>query len=96
MKPMTFEEQLNCDVQDLRRRFVAPAEIRVTRCGEPSDDWVSWDIDMVVSPEKMNADALKLYGRLGDLLNHDPYRVMDEGITLDTIGFVIIAAGAVS
>jgi hypothetical protein len=64
-------------------------EIHVTRWGESSDDWVSWDVDMMVPPEMMDANALKLYGQLGILLNHDPYRVMEEGITTDRIGYMI-------
>lgn len=92
----TFEEQLNCDIQTLRRHYAAPAEIRVSRCGEPADDWVSWDVDMVVLPEKMDADALQLYGQLGALLNHDPYRIMEEGVASDTIGYVVTAKGAVN
>jgi|WetSurMetagenome_2_1015567.scaffolds.fasta_scaffold866710_2 hypothetical protein len=95
MTPLTFEEQLHCDIRELRRHSFSPLEIRVTRWGEPSDEWVSWDVDMMVSPEKMNTDALKLYGRLGVLLHHDPYRVMEEGITPDRIGYMVTSEASV-
>ena len=96
MTPLTFEEQLNCDIQDLRSDYFSPVEILVTRWGEPSDDWVSWDVDMMVKPDKMDADALQLYGQLGVLLNHDPYRVMEEGITPDRIGYMVTSEAAVA
>ena len=89
MTRLAFEERLNHDLQTLRRHSSSPVEIHVTRWGEPSDDWVSWDVDMMVPPETMDANALKLYGQLGILLNHDPYRVMEEGITTDRIGYMI-------
>jgi hypothetical protein len=95
MTPLTFEAQLNCDIQDLRSHFFFPAEILVTRWGEPADEWVSWDVDMMVPPEKMNAGALQLYGQLGVLLNHDPYRVMEEGITPDRIGYMVTSEASV-
>jgi hypothetical protein len=95
MTPLTFEEQLNCDIQDLRSQYFLPVEIRVTRWGEPADDWVSWDVDMMVKPEKMDAADLQLYGQLGVLLNHDPYRVMEEGITPDRIGYMVTSEASV-
>jgi hypothetical protein len=95
MTPLTFEEQLNCDIQDLRSQHFLPVEIRVTRWGEPADDWVSWDVDMMVKPEKMDAADLQLYGQLGVLLNHDPYRVMEEGITPDRIGYMVTSEASV-
>ena len=95
MTPLTFEEQLTSDLQNLRRHSVSPVEIRVTRWGEASDEWVSWDVDMMVPPEKMDADALRLYGHLGVLLNHDPYRVMEEGITPDRIGYMVTSEASV-
>jgi hypothetical protein len=95
MTPLTFEEQLNCDIEELRSHYFSPMELRVTRWGEPSDDWVSWDVDMMVPPEKMDADDLHLYGQLGDLLNQGPYRVMEEGITPDRIGYMVAPKAAV-
>ena len=95
MTPLTFEEQLNCDIEELRSHYFSPMEIRVTRWGEPSDDWVSWDVDMMVPPEKMDADDLQLYGQLGVLLNQGPYRVMEEGITPDRIGYMVAPKAAV-
>ena len=91
MIPLTFEDHLNCDIQDLRKHSLSPVEILVTRWGEPSDDWVSWDVDMMVRPEKMDAEDLRLYGQLGKLLNHDPYRIMEEGMTPDRIGYMVTA-----
>jgi len=95
MTHLTFEEQLNCDIQTLCRHSFSPVEIRVTHWGEPSDTWVSWDIDMIVAPEKMDADALQLYVHLGILLNHDPYRVVEEGIAPDRIGYMVTPEAAV-
>ena len=91
MKPLTFEEQLNSDIEKLCRRFSLSIEILVTRWGKPSDDWVSWDVDMIIAPERMDAYALLLYGELGRLLKHDPYRIMEEGITPDRIGYMVVA-----
>ena len=89
MTDLTFEQRLNCDLQTLCRRSLSPVEILVTRWGEPSDDCVSWDVDMLVPPEKMDAEALTLYGQLGVLLNRAPYRVMEEGIAPDRIGYMV-------
>ena len=94
MARKTFEEQLHCDIQALRGRYAAPKEIRVTRCGAATDEWVSWDVDMLVPPDRMDADALQLYGQLGALLNRDPYRLMEEGVTSDMIGYVVTSKGA--
>ena len=89
MAHRTFEEQLHCDIQALRGHYSAPAEIRITRWGDATDEWVSWDVDMVVPPERMNAEALRLYGQLTALLNHEPYRIMEEGITSESMGYVV-------
>ena len=95
MALLNFEEQLNCDIQSLRRHSVSSVEIHVTRWGETSDDCVSWDVDMMVPPEKMDADALLLYRHLGVLLNHNPYRIMEEGITPDSIGYMVTSGAVV-
>jgi hypothetical protein len=89
MLPLTFEEQLNNDIQILRSHFASPVEIFITRWGELSDIWVSWDVDMLVPPERMNAATLRLYGQLGVRLNHAPYRIIGEGITPDRIGYLV-------
>ncbi len=89
MNAVTFEEQLNGDIQKLSSEYSLPIEILVTRWGEPSDGWVSWDVDMIVAPEVMDADALALYHQLGILLSQNPYRIMEEGITPDRIGYTI-------
>ncbi len=80
MPTMTFEQQLHNDINKLRSDSVSPVEIRITRWGESIDPWVSWDVDLIVSPESMDADAEELYAGLGELLNHDPYRILEEGI----------------
>jgi hypothetical protein len=95
MTPLTFEEQLNCDIQELRSHYFLPVDILVTRLGEPADDWVSWDVNMMVHPDKMDADTLQLYGQLGVLLNHDPYRVMEEGVTPDRMGYMVTSEASV-
>jgi hypothetical protein len=89
MTPQTFEEKLNSDIQKLRSHFSMPVEILVTRWGKSSDEWVSWDVDMLVPPEQMDGAALELYRELGKLLKHDPCRIMEEGITPDRIGFMV-------
>ena len=89
MPSTTFEEQLYQDVQELRRHSACPAEIVITRWGEPDDDWVSWDVDLLVDPENMDADAEQLYRDLGVRLNQDPYRILEEGCDLDRIGYVV-------
>lgn len=94
MTHQTFEERLNCDLRALRRHCFSPVEILVTRWGEPLDEWVSWDVDLMIPPEKMDADALKLYGQLGVLLNGDPYRIMEEGIATDRIGYMVTSEAA--
>jgi len=50
---------------------------------------VSWDVDMLVPPEKMDAEALKLYAKIGVLLNREPYRVLEDGIATDRIGYMV-------
>jgi len=94
MTPLTFEEQLNCDIQALCRHSHSPVEICVTRWGEPSDAWVSWDVDMMIKPEAMDGEALLLYGHLGMLLDREPYRIMEEGITPDRIGYMVTSRAA--
>ena len=95
MPPMTFEQQLHHDIDTLRSRSVSPVEISITRWGEATDDWVSWDVDLIVPPETMDANAMLLYTRLGVLLNHDPYRILEEGATLHKIGYMISSEAAV-
>lgn len=94
MTPMTFEEQLNSDIETLRSQSVSPVEIIVTRWGEPSEDWVSWDVDLIVPPEAMDANAVQLYTELGLLLNHAPYHILEEGIAPDRIGYMISSEAA--
>jgi hypothetical protein len=95
MTRLAFEERLNYDLQTLCRHSFSPVEIHVTRWGELADDWVSWDVDMMVPPERMDANALKLYGQLGVLLNQEPYRIMEEGIAADRIGYMVTSEAAV-
>jgi hypothetical protein len=92
---MTFEQQLHHDIHTLCSDSVSPVEILITRWGEAADDWVSWDVDLIVPPETMNADAIELYTQLGVLLNHDPYRVLEEDITPDRIGYTVSSEAAV-
>jgi hypothetical protein len=96
MTRLAFENRLHDDLDTLRRHSASPVEILVTRWGELSDDWASWDVDLMVSPERMNADALKLYGQLGVLLNLEPYRIMEEGIAADRIGYMVTSEAGVS
>ncbi len=95
MLPMTFEQQLHDDIHMLRGHSASPVEIHITRWGEPADIWVSWDVDLIVPPETMDADAVQLYTDLGVLLNHDPYRVLEEGIAPDRIGYMVSSEAAV-
>ena len=48
-----------------------------------------------VSPEAMDVDAVQLYTDLGVILNHDPYRVLEEGIAPDRIGYMVSSEAAV-
>jgi|WetSurMetagenome_2_1015567.scaffolds.fasta_scaffold818610_1 hypothetical protein len=95
MMLLTFEAKLNNDIQAIRIRSPSPLEIVVTRWGEPSDGWVSWDIDMMIAPDDMDADALELYRQLGVLLSRDPYCIMREGIAPDRIGYTITSEASV-
>jgi len=95
MLTRTFEQRLHHDIQMIRSHVVLPVEIRITRWGELTDDGVSWDVDLMVPPETMDANALRLYADLGELLNHDPYRVFDEGATVDRIGYMVCSEAAV-
>jgi len=95
MLPKTFEQQLHDDIDMLRRQSASPVEIRITRWGEAADDGVSWDVDLIVPPETMDADAVQLYTELGLLLSHDPYRIIEEGISFDGIGYVVSSEAAV-
>ena len=94
MTPVTFEHQLHHDIHRLRGHSVAPVKILITRWGEPADEGVSWDVDMIVPPEAMDANAVQLYTDLGVLLNHDPYRVLEEGIAPDRIGYIVSSEAA--
>ena len=89
MPSTTFEQQLYQDVDELRRRSACPAEIVITRWGEPDDVWVSWDVALMVDPENMDSEAEQLYRDLGVLLNQGPYRILEEGSDLDRIGYVV-------
>ena len=95
MRPMTFEQQLHHDIHMLRSRSDSPVEILITRWGEAADDWVSWDVDLIVPPETMDADAILLYTKLGVLLNHDRYRILEEEITPDRIGYTVSSEAVV-
>lgn len=43
----------------------------------------------------MDAEAVQLYTALGVLLNHDPYRILEEGATPDRIGYMVSCEAAV-
>ena len=94
MIPLAFEEQLHRDIEKLRSNSVSALKIMITRWGKSSDEWVSWDVDLIVPPETMDANALQLYTDLGVLLNHDPYRILEEEIAPDRIGYVVSSEAA--
>ena len=95
MTTMTFDQQLHHDIHTLRNDSVSPVEILITRWGEPADDWVSWDVDLIVPPETMDVKALQLFTDLGVLLNRDPYRILEEDITPDRIGYTVSSEAVV-
>ena len=92
--PMTFEQQLHSDIERLRSHSDSSVEVLITRWGEAANDWVSWDVDLMVPPEAMDADAVQLYAQLGELLNHDPYRILEEWATLNRIGYMVGSSAA--
>lgn len=94
MPTMTFEQQLHNDINKLRSDSVSRAEIRITRWGEPADPWVSWEVDLIVPPHTMDADAEQLYTDLGVLLGRNPYRILEEDIATDRIGYTVGSEGA--
>ena len=91
MPSMTFEEQLRHDIQGLCNRSRSPITIHITRWGQSEDEWVSWDVDLIVQPERMDADGLALYAELGRILSREPYCILEEGITPDRIGYMVSA-----
>jgi hypothetical protein len=94
MIPLTFEQQLHHDIEMLRSRSVSTLKILITRWGASADAWVSWDVDLIVPPETMDANALQLYAELGVLLNREPYRILEEGIAPDRIGYMVSSEAA--
>ena len=95
MLTRTFEQQLQHDIQMLRSHSASSVEILITRSGDLADDWVSWDVDLIVPPEAMDEDAVQLYADLGVLLDHGPYRIFEEGATPSRIGYMVVSKAAV-